>query len=137
MLGILLACFRCLRTKIGPFDRLIVGDEAVHNDLDCLLLMFTHNLNFILPSAIQCPVSVVHACSDSCTFHHSTTFTTIEREAVDTNKIVLKHDWNIFCLYMYCKFFAISLVLSLIILYYRTKCCSTVLSFILVTYLGH
>ena len=108
MLGILRACFRCLRTNImcivNPFDRLIVGDEAVHNDLDCPLLMFTHNLNFILPSAIQCPVSVVHACSDSCNFHHSTTFTTIEREAVDTNKIVLKHDWSndIFCLNVYC-----------------------------------
>ena len=51
MLGIL-AYFKCLRTEkdvciINPFDRLIAGDEAVHNDLDCPLLMFTQNLSFI------------------------------------------------------------------------------------------
>ena len=107
MLGIL-ACFKCLKTEkdmriINPFDRLIVGDEAVH-DLDCPLLMLTQNLSFISPSAIQRPISIVHECSETCTFHQSPTFTTIECEAVDTNKIVLKHDWNndVFCHNVYC-----------------------------------
>ena len=109
MLGILLACFKCLETNkdmciVNLFDRLTAGDEAVLDELDCPLLMRTCNLNFISPSAIHCPVSVVHACSDSCTFHRSSTCTAIELEAVDTNRIVLKHDWNndVFCHNVYC-----------------------------------
>ena len=121
MLGILLACFRCFRTYK---DNYVHSQPIWHVNswrwgcawLDCpllmLMLMFTHNLNFILRSAIQCPVSVIHACSDSCTFYHFNTFTTIEHEAVDTSKIVLKHDWSndTMCTVCQTKFFAISLV---------------------------
>ena len=90
---------------VNPSDRVMVGDEAVHNDLDCPLLILTQNLSFISPTKIECPISVVHECSETCSFHQSTTFTTyIEREAVNTNKVIFKHDWSndVFCLNVYC-----------------------------------
>ena len=79
---------------INPFDRVMVGDKAVHNDLDCPLLILTQKLCLISPTKIVCPISVVHECSETCTFYQSTTFTTIEREAVNTNKVIFKHDYS-------------------------------------------
>ena len=37
---------------VNPFDRVMVGDEAVHNDLECPLLILTQKLESGLYSYI-------------------------------------------------------------------------------------
>ncbi len=78
--------------------------EPIQNELDCPLLTFS-NLIYCIPSnCVKRSVSVVHECSNTCTYITALTSKVVEREGVDVSETVFNHDWsiNLYCLNIYC-----------------------------------
>ena len=96
-IGVLLTSGRLISTKDVCVIRELQpqttteGGLPLLTEFDCPILLLTSNL-YIVPSyTIHAPVSVVHACSDSCQFNYS-------------DSLIYVHDIsnNLFCYNIYC-----------------------------------
>lgn len=77
--------------------------EQLYNEQDCPLLRKSNQLLGISASTVMSPVSIVHECL-SCPLQVKRKRQRFEREDVNTNTLVLKHDFknNLFALNIYC-----------------------------------
>ena len=83
-------------------DEFVVNSEPVLNE--CPLLAITKSIFSADCSQIKQAVSIVHECSDSCTFDWGSSSRRIEREASGEKALVNTHDWTnmLCCLNVYC-----------------------------------
>ena len=89
---------------MNTFEYVLAGTDHLYNDCDCPLLMLTKDIDCVNPTSLMCSVSVVHQCFGSCVFRERVSRTVVEREAIESHRIVFEHDWSndIFCLNNYC-----------------------------------
>ena len=110
MLGVLIACVRVTESNhemcvIRKLDTLLTPHgEPLLSDLECPLLQLSNDLFGVAPSSILKPISVVHACNESCRIIAGPTEHELERETVGTSRLVHSHDfsntlflYNVFC----------------------------------------
>ena len=85
-------------------DEFVVNSEPVLNEYECPLLAITNRIFSADCSQIKQAVSIVHECSDSCTFDWGSSCRRIEREASGEKALVYTHDWTnmLCCLNVYC-----------------------------------
>ncbi|KAL5509673.1 hypothetical protein EMCRGX_G005076 [Ephydatia muelleri] len=85
-------------------DEFVVNSEPVLNEYECPLLAITKRIFSADCSQIKQAVSIVHECSDSCTFDWGSSSRRIEREASGEKALVNTHDWTnmLCCLNVYC-----------------------------------
>lgn len=89
---------------MNTFECVFAGTELVYNDFDCPLLILTKDIDCVTPTSLVRSVSIVHQCSSSCVFKETVSRTLVEREAIESRRIVFEHDWSndVFCLNNYC-----------------------------------
>ena len=85
----------------------LASNVPVLNEYECPLLTLSTTVVFVHSTAISTAISVMHQCSDTCSFVRTSCFENRERESVSTNKLVFQHDWsnNLYCLNVYCMGF--------------------------------
>jgi hypothetical protein len=104
--GLLLACFSdckhhatfCLVRVLQPVD----NQEC--NEYDCPILSMS-NLIYCIPAKhVYHSVSVVHECTNSCSFVTTSIQKRIEQEDVCVSQLTFSHDWSnkLFSLNLYC-----------------------------------
>ncbi|KAL5460040.1 hypothetical protein EMCRGX_G033453 [Ephydatia muelleri] len=82
-------------------DEFVVNSEPVLNEYECPLLAITKRIFSADCSQIKQAVSIVHECSDSCTFDWGSSSRRIEREASGEKALVNTHDWtNMLCSFL-------------------------------------
>ena len=93
---------------IRLFEAVKIGMEAVSNIFDCPLYDKTERYKTVEAANVLQQVSMCHECTDKCRFVQGNRVTTIEREAVNQECLVFKHDHsntyyslNIYCMSHY------------------------------------
>ena len=61
---------------------------GVTNEYECPLLSLTAVVKILSPHQIETAVSIIHECTETCTFVHTHTRHRIEREDVDIQRLV-------------------------------------------------
>lgn len=97
--GVLLACYKVEASKAVCLVRelkQILSDnmEPILNQYDCPLLMLTEHIFDILVSDLISSISAVHMCTDSCIVIEENSSRVFEREKIDANRTIFKHDWT-------------------------------------------
>ena len=105
--GVLLLCaakggsWFCL---VQEFEEMQVDGIPITNDYDCPLLNLTSCVRSITPLAIARSVSIVHECTNSCSFVQCQTRQRVERCSVLVHKLAFQHDFSntLYGLNIYC-----------------------------------
>lgn len=104
----LLSCFKELESGnayclVRPLQYMRV-EAAIENEFNCPLLTLSGFVYCIPAKCVKRSVSVVHECSNTCTFVSSVASNRIEHEDIDVSAVVFKHDWsnNLYCFNIYC-----------------------------------
>ena len=109
--GVLLVCANAPEQKIDfcvirKLESYSAGatDEPILNDVECPLLFLSHELFVVSPRSIVRPISIVHQCSDSCSFQEDTVVSHIEYQETTHTSLVFKHDFtnNLYCFNIFC-----------------------------------
>ena len=72
---------------------------------DCPLLMLMKDNVCVIPTSLVHSISFVHQCSSTCVFKETIARKLVEREPIQSHRIVFEHDLsndNILCLNNYC-----------------------------------
>ena len=64
------------------------------NEYDCPMLEACNDVLAVISTNILTDMSVVHACNESCQFTETIVESGVERELVQSSKLVLKHDFS-------------------------------------------
>lgn len=78
---------------VQKMNRIVSGNNAVMNDMECPLLDESHRFELIPSAGVLGPVSVIHECGSSCRLITQSQ-SKIEREAVITDYKQYKHDFT-------------------------------------------
>ena len=84
--ALLLACaakgehWFCL---VRVMEKIEINDEQITNDYDCPLLSMSTNITYISPHNIFTSVSIVHECTNTCTFVESHATRRVDREVIE------------------------------------------------------
>lgn len=102
----LLTCFECddrYYCIVKPFHLITVLHEKVCNEIDCPLLEKENRIKVIRSRNIIRAVSIVHQCTNTCSFTATLMTKTVEREDVNSQNVQYKHDRsnNMYCLNIY------------------------------------
>ena len=107
--ALLLACVaqdRQWYCVIRPLEMMTALGNPITNDFECPLLTLTDTVLLVPPHRVQTSVSIVHQCTDTCTFTDTGIRRRIEREEVHIRScnLLYKHDWsnNLYCLNIFC-----------------------------------
>lgn len=89
---------------VRPLEKMDLLGEQMMNEFDCPLLSMTNVLYCIPSNTVSQAVSVVHECTNSCTFVKTSVIRNVEHEAVESSDIIFKHDFcnKMYCLNVYC-----------------------------------
>ena len=105
----LTACVRSVACSknfciVNTFEYVYAGTDLLYNDFDCPLLMLTKDIEYVDPTSLVRSISIVHQCSSSCVFKETVSRMLVEREAIESHRIIFEHDWSndMFCLNNYC-----------------------------------
>ena len=71
------------------------------NDYECPLVSLTKNIFTVDCNQVKRAVSLVHGCTDTCTFEERDSSRRIERKLTNEKALHFKHDW-MYCLNVYC-----------------------------------
>lgn len=97
-------CWCCL---VRNMEEIKINDQQLTNEYDCPLLTLSPYITAISPHSILTSLSVVHECTNTCTFIESHATRRVEREVIQENRtsLIFNHDWsndiyalNIFCM---------------------------------------
>ena len=105
--GRLMACFESGARSQNCIIQAIVEEKAMDqpilNEFDCPLLSLSTTFHVIPSSSTVTSVSIIHQCSQACTFAQSSTPVTREREVLISSQLTYTHDYSntLFCLNMY------------------------------------
>ena len=74
------------------------------NDYECPLVSLTKNIFTVDCNQVKRAVSLVHDCTDTCTFEERDSSRRIERKLTNEKALHFKHDWcnMMYCLNVYC-----------------------------------
>ena len=91
---------------VNTMECLKLGDLPIINHIDCPLIEQTERYELLPSTNIHGPISIVHACGNSCVISNNEV--NIEREAVVVTSFKTKHDFkntlyviNIYCMNNY------------------------------------
>lgn len=78
--------------------------EPICNEFDCPLLTMSHLVYCVPSECIKHAISVIHECTDSCTFITRLTSKVVKHESVSASDLSYAHDWshNLYCHNIYC-----------------------------------
>lgn len=107
--GQLKACFTPTSTNnnyciVQLFEKATDGNQPIVNEQNCPLLLLLKVLKVVPSHSIRSVVSVIHQCGNSCKFEACKYSRKVEREDVQIDGLILKHDLTntMFCLNIYC-----------------------------------
>ena len=110
--GQLKVCFTATSTSnnyclVQLFEKATDGtdyDQPIANEQNCPLLFLTKVLKVVPSQSILSAVSFIHQCGSSCKFQNRMYSRKVEREDIQVDGLILKHDWTntMFCLNIYC-----------------------------------
>ena len=73
---------------VRPLEKMDLLGEQMMNEFDCPLLSMTNVLYYIPSNTVSQAVSVVHECTNSCTFVKTSVSRNVEHEAVELSDII-------------------------------------------------
>ena len=89
---------------VQGFKEVLSFGQNITDDYDCPLLMLNNDVFDVLVTQLSSSISVVHCCTTTCGFFEEQSHRVIERETVDSNRLVFRHDLTnrMYCLNIYC-----------------------------------
>lgn len=86
-----------------PFDGYRVGGTEITNEWNCPLLELQYRIEVLHSSSVLRAVSIVHQCTNTCTFNRRKALRTVERESIEQESLTYSHDVKnmMYCLNIY------------------------------------
>ena len=92
---------------IQKFEMMELDGNPIQNSYDCPLLTLLPTLHFVSTAHVHSAVSIVHECTEACTFVELPSTHSVEREDVSTTNLVYQHDFDshLMCIVCIISFF--------------------------------